>query len=252
MGKTISIHSFRGGTGKSNVTANLATYCALQGAKVGVIDTDIQSPGVHVIFGLGNKKLKFTLNDFLYKKCSIESVAVDLTKSLKIQGEGKLYVFPAALDANAITKILREGYEVNTMSEGFSEIMGVLKLDYLFIDTHPGLNEETFLSIALSDILLVILRPDEQDYLGTAVTLEISKKFEIPKIFLIINKVLPKYKAADVAKQLTKTFHVPVAGVFYYSEDFADAASKDIFILNNPEHPFSKTIQEVYNNIMKD
>ncbi|TFG05265.1 MAG: MinD/ParA family protein [Promethearchaeota archaeon] len=252
MGKTVSVHSFRGGTGKSNITANLATYCAMQGAKVGVIDTDIQSPGVHVIFGLGNKKLKNTLNDFLFKKCDIDSVAVDVTKNLKIKGDGKLYVFPAALDANEITKVLREGYEVTNMSEGFSEIMGSKSLDYLFIDTHPGLNEETFLSIALSDILLVILRPDEQDYLGTAVTLEISKKFEIPKIFLIMNKLLPKYKINEVTSKLTKTFHVPVAGIIYFSEEFADAASKDVFIVNNPEHAFSKIISEVYGHLIED
>ncbi|MHA1265575.1 MAG: MinD/ParA family ATP-binding protein [Candidatus Helarchaeota archaeon] len=252
MGKTVSVHSFRGGTGKSNITANLATYCAMQGARVGVIDTDIQSPGVHVIFGLANKKLKYTLNDFLFKKCHIDEVAVDVTKNLKIKGDGQIFVFPAALDANEITKILREGYEVTTMSEGFSEIMGSKDLDYLFIDTHPGLNEETFLSIALSDILFVILRPDEQDYLGTAVTLEISKKFEIPKIFLIINKLLPKYKIQDVEKNLTKTFHVPVAGVFYYSEDFADAASKDVFIVGHPTHEFSKVIAQVYTHLTGD
>ena len=31
MPKIISIHSFRGGTGKSNITANLATIIAQQG-----------------------------------------------------------------------------------------------------------------------------------------------------------------------------------------------------------------------------
>lgn len=249
MGKTISVHSFRGGTGKSNITANLATLCAMNGARVGVIDTDIQSPGVHVIFGLGNKKLKHTLNDFLYKKCSIDEVAVDLTKNFGIKGDGKLFLFPAALDANEITKVLREGYEVSTMSEGFSEIMGAKKLDYLFIDTHPGLNEETFLSIALSDILLVILRPDEQDYLGTSVTLEISKKFEIPKIFLIMNKLLPKYKAKEVEKKLSKTFHVPVAGIIYFSEEFADAGSGDVFIVDHPDHAFTKVIEQIYGHV---
>ncbi len=252
MGKTISVHSFRGGTGKSNITANLATMCAMNGSRVGVIDTDIQSPGVHVIFGLGNKKLKNTLNDFLYKKCDIDAVAVDVTKQLGITGDGKLFVFPAALDANEITKVLREGYEVTTMSEGFSEIMGAKNLDYLFIDTHPGLNEETFLSIALSDILLVILRPDEQDYLGTSVTLTISKKFEIPKIFLIMNKLLPKYKANDVEKKLTKTFHVPVAGIIHFSEEFADAASADVFIVNNPDHAFTKIIEQIYGHVTGD
>lgn len=52
MSKIISIHSFRGGTGKSNTTANLAALLALAGQRVGVIDTEIQSPGIHVLFGL--------------------------------------------------------------------------------------------------------------------------------------------------------------------------------------------------------
>ncbi|MFX1449633.1 MAG: MinD/ParA family protein [Promethearchaeota archaeon] len=250
MGKIISVHSFRGGTGKSNIVANLSTYCASKGAKVGVIDTDIQSPGVHIIFGLGNKKLKYTLNDFLYKKCKIDDVAIDVSKQLKTKGN--LFMFPAALDANEITKILREGYEVSTMSEGFNDIMDKKNLDYLFIDTHPGLNEETFLSIAISDILFVVLRSDEQDYLGTAVTLEIAKKFEIPKIFLILNKILPKYQKKDVETKMQKAFHVPPAGTIYYSEEFADLASKDVFILKYPEHDFSKTIEQIYGHMIED
>lgn len=251
MGKIISIHSFRGGTGKSNIVANLSTLCSINGAKVGVIDTDIQSPGIHIIFGLGNKKLKYTLNDFLYKKCKIDAVAVDLTKQLKLK-DGKLFLFPAALDANEITKILREGYEVSAMSEGFHEIIDKKNLDYLFIDTHPGLNEETFLSIALSDILFVVLRSDEQDYLGTAVTLEIAKKFEIPKILLILNKILPKYSKEDVEKKVRKAFNIPIAGTIYYSDDFADAASKEVFILDHPEHEFTKVIEQIYGHIVEE
>ena len=50
-GKIVSIHSFRGGTGKSNTTANLASQVALTGKRVGIVDTDIQSPGIHVLFG---------------------------------------------------------------------------------------------------------------------------------------------------------------------------------------------------------
>ncbi len=251
MGKIISIHSFRGGTGKSNIVANLSTFCAQQGARVGVIDTDIQSPGVHIIFGLGGKKLKNTLNDFLNGKCKIEDVAVDVSKSLNLK-DGKLFMLPAALDANEITKILREGYEISTMSDGFSEIMGALKLDYLFIDTHPGLNEETFLSIALSDILFVILRPDEQDLAGTLVTLEISKRFEIPKIFLIVNKVLQKYKATEVEKQIQKAFHTPVAGIIYFSEEFADQSSKDVFVVSHPNGAFSEVIGQIYVKMKED
>jgi MinD-like ATPase involved in chromosome partitioning or flagellar assembly len=49
-----------------------------------------------------------------------------------------------------------------------------LALDYLFVDSHPGLNEEILLVLGLADVTLLILRPDEQDFLGTAVVLEVA------------------------------------------------------------------------------
>ena len=70
MAKIISTHSFRGGTGKSNTTANLAVLVARAGNRVGVIDTDIQSPGIHVIFQLAESRVKYALNDYLWGKCA--------------------------------------------------------------------------------------------------------------------------------------------------------------------------------------
>ena len=40
MTTVVSVHSFRGGTGKSNVTANLSTIIANSGKRVGIVDTD--------------------------------------------------------------------------------------------------------------------------------------------------------------------------------------------------------------------
>ena len=82
MSKTISVHSFRGGTGKSNTSANLAYLCAVRGLKVGVVDTDIQSPGIHVLFGMDEEGMGRTLNDYLWGKCAIEETAYDVTASL--------------------------------------------------------------------------------------------------------------------------------------------------------------------------
>ena len=78
MGQIVSIHSFRGGTGKSNVTANLAAQVTLAGKRVGIVDTDIQSPGIHVLFGLDENNMGNTLNDFLHDKCTIREVAFSI------------------------------------------------------------------------------------------------------------------------------------------------------------------------------
>lgn len=251
LGKIISIHSFRGGTGKSNITANLATATALHGgARVGVIDTDIQSPGVHVIFGLGGKKLQHPLNEYLQGKCKIEDTAVDVTKSLKLD-KGEVYMFPAALEANEITKILREGYEVSMLSEGFNQIVDNMKLDYLFIDTHPGLNEETFLSIAISDCLLVIMRPDQQDYLGTSVTLEIAKKLEVPNIYLIVNKLLEKFDEKSVKGEVEKKYKIKVAEVLRFYEELAETASNEVFITSHKDHELATKFRNIYDIISR-
>jgi MinD-like ATPase involved in chromosome partitioning or flagellar assembly len=64
MPKVVSIHSYRGGTGKSNFTANLATTVALQGYRVGVVDTDVPSPGIHNLFCLEPEQTYKTLDNY--------------------------------------------------------------------------------------------------------------------------------------------------------------------------------------------
>ena len=153
MSKIISIHSFRGGTGKSNSTANLATLLAASGLRVGVIDTDIMSPGIHVLFGLNEDDMKFSLNDYLWGKCQIKQTAYDVTDKVKGQVAGKIFLIPSSIKAGEIARVLREGYDVGLLNDGFHKLVEELKLDVLMIDTHPGLNEETLLSIAISDAI---------------------------------------------------------------------------------------------------
>ncbi len=255
-GKIVSIHSFRGGTGKSNTTANLAAQVALAGKRVGVVDTDIQSPGIHVLFGLDENKMGKTLNDFLHGKCAISEVAFNIgEKAVDAEGRAKLagkslWLFPSSIRGREISQIIREGYDVNRLNEGFQTILKELNLDYLFIDTHPGLNEETLLSIAISDILIIILRPDNQDFQGTAVTVDIARSLDVPNLILMVNKAVPKYDFHDIKKQIEDTFKAPVAGVLPLNFELADNASKDIFSLRYPDHDWSKALRGVADVIL--
>jgi septum site-determining protein MinD len=198
MPKIVSIHSFRGGTGKSNTTANLATSLAMRGMRVGVVDTDIQSPGIHVIFGMQEEDFDKTLNDFLWGRCAIEDAAYDVTDRLGGQIPGKVFLVPSSIRTGEITRILRDGYDVSLLNDGMHGVISALNLDVLFIDTHPGLNEETLLSIAISDALVIIMRPDSQDYRGTGVTVEVARSLEVPKLLLVVNKTPPQFDVDQV------------------------------------------------------
>ncbi len=249
MSLIVSTHSFRGGTGKSNLTANITAVLAQRGCRVGVVDTDIQSPGIHVLFGLDEARMGRALNDYLWGKCDIQDAAHDVTAGLGQDMRGKVYLIPSRIKAGEIAKVLREGYDVGLLNDGFQDLVEALKLDYLLIDTHPGLNEETLLSISISDVLAVILRPDQQDYQGTAVTVEVARKLDVPRMFLIVNKLPAVFDPGEVKARVERIYGCPVAAILPHSDEMMALASGGLFALRYPSHPLTQRIQEIAGQI---
>jgi septum site-determining protein MinD len=251
MYKIISVHSFRGGTGKSNTTANLATILAARGYQVGVVDTDIQSPGIHVLFGLGTDSITCSLNDYLWGKCDIKQTAYDLTGNLGVRLAGKIYLTPSSIKAGEIARVVREGYDVGLLNDGFHDLIDELGLDVLMIDTHPGLNEETLLSIAISDALAIMMRPDQQDFQGTGVTVEVARKLDVPRMFLVVNKVPAIFNEDEVKRRVEQTYKCPVAAVFPHSDEMMTLASEGIFVLRYPDHPITRKFEQLAATLME-
>lgn len=245
MSKIISIHSFRGGTGKSNTTANIAGLLAAEGQRVGVIDTDIQSPGIHVLFGLAGAEIKHSLNDYLWGKCDIEQAAYDVTANAAEGLTGQIFLIPSSIDADEIVDVLRDGYDVNLLTKGFHKLIKTLDLDVLLIDTHPGLNEETLYSIAISHGLVIIMRPDHQDYEGTSVTVKVARSLDVPRMMLVVNKVPASLQVEAVKAQVEKTYGCEVAAVLPLSEDMVSLCSAGIFALRYPDHPLTNLYKEI-------
>ena len=240
MSKIVSVHSFRGGTGKSNTTANLASLLAMDGARVGVVDTDIQSPGIHILFNLDESEMGHSLNDYLWGKCAIKDCAHDVTGRLGAQVKGQILLVASSIKAGEIARILREGYDVGLLNDGFRDFVSEMSLDYLLIDTHPGLNEETLLSIAISDALVIIMRPDQQDYQGTAVTVDVARKLDVPKMLMVVNKTPQAFDLDDVRSRVEQTYKVNVAAVLPHSDEMMTLASSGIFSLKYPDHPVTQ------------
>jgi MinD-like ATPase involved in chromosome partitioning or flagellar assembly len=242
--KVISIHSYRGGTGKSNLTANLAASLAELGKRVAVVDTDIQSPGIHMLFGVEDTDGLKTLNDYLWERCPILEAATDVTP-VSLTAGGRVWLVPSSLKAGEIARVLREGYDVGLLNDGFRDLMDDLALDYLLIDTHPGLNEETLLSIAVSDELVVLLRPDRQDFQGTAVTVEVARKLGVKELVIVLNKVLPAVADRGFQADVERTYNAPVIGVLPESPEMLELGSGGLFSLRFPDHPLSQEIRRV-------
>ncbi len=250
MSQIISFHSFRGGTGKSNTTANVAALLAAEGRHVGVVDTDIQSPGIHVLFGMPGEQITHSLNDYLWGKCDIAQTAHDVTAQLDADMGGKVFLIPSSIKAGEITRVLREGYDAQVLTTGFRKVIDELGLDVLLIDTHPGLGEETLLSIVISHTLVIILRPDQQDYEGTGVTVQVARKLKVPNMVVLVNKVPAAFDAAAVQAQVEQAYGCPVIAVLPHSDELMALASGGVFCLRHPDHPLTALYKQAATNLV--
>lgn len=246
MSQIVTIHSYRGGTGKSNLTANLAFLLAQRGRRVAVVDTDIQSPGIHALFGMDVHGTRRTLNDHLFGRCRIDECIHEVgAPLLSHPAAGALFVVPSSLQPNEIALVLRKGYDARLLHGAFRRMIVDLRLDYVLVDTHPGLNEETLLSIAMSQLVLVVLRPDRQDYQGTAVTIEVARSLGVERLYLALNKVLPALDTAELRAQVTATYKTPIAGLLHLSEEMIRLGSGALITAMRPRDPLTAQIQRI-------
>jgi MinD-like ATPase involved in chromosome partitioning or flagellar assembly len=244
--KIIAIHSFRGGTGKSNTTANLAATLAGRGHRVGVVDTDIQSPGIHILFGVQGDRVEVSLNDYLWHGRPIEQTAMDVTPAALA---GKIFLIPSSTKPGEITRALRQGYDAKRMTAGFRDLIDTLRLDALLIDTHPGLNEETLLSLVISHSVVVVMRPDHQDYEGTGIAIKVARGLKVPNLILVVNKAPASLDPSALAQRLSQVYDAEVAAVLPHTDEMMELASQDIFSLRFPGHPLSAQFTAIADRI---
>jgi MinD-like ATPase involved in chromosome partitioning or flagellar assembly len=245
LARIISVHSFRGGTGKSNITANVATLLAAEGQRVGVIDTDIQSPGIHILFGLEGAEIATSLNDYLWHDMDITEVALDVTPDLGTDIGGRLYLIPSSTEPGQIARVLREGYDAERLTRGLRDLVEGLALDVLIIDTHPGLNEETLLSLIISQVLIVVMRPDNQDYEGTGITMAVARQLEVPRMIIVVNKAPTTLEPEAIRLNVEQTYKCDVAAVLPHSDELMSLASGGIFAVHHPNHSITDLLKEI-------
>src|SRR5262249_48129708 len=150
--------------------------------------------------------------------------AQDVTAGVGMPVTGKVFLIPSSMKPGEIARILREGYDAQRLTDGLRELVKELSLDVLLIDTHPGLNEETLLSLVLSDTLLIVMRPDKQDFEGTGITARVAQELQVPRIRIAVNKTPAKLDRNAVATRVAEAYGCPVAAVLPHSEELMELA----------------------------
>src|SRR5881409_1286220 len=250
--KVIAIHSFKGGTGKTTLTANLASTLALD-HRVGVMDLDLSGPGLHVLFGLRKGDVKATLTDIFLGDASPNDVILDLSPKFGLT-KGGLYFCPASNKVEDMLRLLKSGLEVSVFQDILQKVGESKNLDYIIVDTHPGVENDTVLAMGCCDALILVSRVDQQDLFGTAVMVMLAETFEKPT-FLALNMVPPGVRIKDavkVGKDLAVLFKSHFLAAFEFQIDVINNLSRSVFVLDNPNSNFAKKVSEAVENLEKE
>ncbi len=253
MSKIIAVHSYKGGTGKTLLSLNLAATLAKNGKKVALFDLDFRAPSLFSILKAEN--VECWLNDYLNNTCEAEKILVDL--SSRIPGNGKFF---AGL-ANPATEAIRDmsGKDRKWEMRALGKLLALRetllknqKFDYLLFDTSPGLQYSSINAIVAADFVVVATTGDRSDVDVTKRMLrELYNLFE-KKTGLVLNKVLDSSataKRAEMSEKVKTVYRVPMLGIVPCFCEILRAEGNLIFVEDKPDHPFTKIVAEMVRKI---
>jgi ATP-binding protein involved in chromosome partitioning len=259
----IMVLSGKGGVGKSTVAVNVAVALAMNGKKVGILDTDFHGPSIPTLLNLGNARPSSDGTSIL---------PVNFVEGIKVMSIG--FLLPNQDDA----VIWRGPMKMNVIKQLLSEVNWG-ELDYLVIDFPPGTGDEP-LSVAQlipnSDGAIIVTTPQDLSTNDVRKCINFCRQVNVPVLGVIENMsglVCPHCgNIVDIFKKgggetMSKQMDVPFLGsipiepmiveasdmgkpfVYHYSKTAAaqsfEKAIEPILDIKEKEKPLSKDVRDV-------
>ena len=146
MGKIIAFANQKGGVGKTTTCVNVATYMALMGKKVLILDLDPQGNATSGV-GINKTKDLKTIYDLIGGDSSYE----DVIKTTIVEN---LYLIPSTVDlAGAEVELIQLPQREKIIKKILDEIKA--SYDFILIDCPPSLGLITVNALTASDSVLI-------------------------------------------------------------------------------------------------
>ncbi len=191
--RTIVLFSGKGGVGTSIVTTNLATALAIRGARVAVLDLDLQFGDVAMLLHLETHPLTI---DSVAQRGDLDGAALEAALATSADGVRALLA-PATPEASDLVTVA-----------GVESLVAALARshDYLVIDSPAVLEERIVRVMEMADQVLLVSSPGVTSVKDTKVTLRLlqSLGFEADRVALVINQAQPRpgFPAGDIERAL--------------------------------------------------
>ncbi|MBD5117896.1 MAG: septum site-determining protein MinD [Clostridiales bacterium] len=173
MGTAVMVTSGKGGTGKTSLTAGVASCLAALGRRVLCVDVDIGLRDLDLALGMSDRAV-MDFSDVMDYRCSLLGAAVEQPE---IRG---LYLLTAPLSADGLDH------------GRFRELVDEAKeyFDFVFMDSPAGLGDGFQLAMSAADRAIVVSAVDPAALRDAQRT--VAELHALPQLHLVMNRVQPK------------------------------------------------------------
>lgn len=256
MGIAIAFHSYKGGTGKTLISTNLAILLAKMGRKVCLLDYDFRGPSLHILL---KTRPKHWLNDYLKGSCTINEV---LTEFPLAGTNGRLLASFADPSPEAMRFMMTrdrqwESKALRRILDAKRRLLGQEKADYMIFDTSPGMYYSSVNAVAAADVAALIMKYDDFDIEGTKLLVEGIVDALGKRTGLILNRIVcegcggpvPDDELRRIEASITKSLGRPILGSLPCLWQLQREGSKELFAVSQPNHLFVQTLRGIADRI---
>lgn len=187
--RVIAVTSGKGGVGKTNLVANLGICLAEQGNKVLLMDADIGTANLDVLFGIFPK---YSLYEVMRGERTLDEVVVPVP--------GGIELIPGAAAFNEVTFLdsLKKEQIAKKLGD-FTE-----KKDFLLIDTGAGISKNVLAFISAASEVIIVLTPEPTSMADAYGLLKLICRFNPnQQIHLVVNMANSILEARQTAGRMT-------------------------------------------------
>ena len=241
----VAVVSGKGGVGKSSITANLAGAFTLAGARVGVLDADLNGPSMATMLGVRGRTLTVSAGG-VEPPAGALGIGV-MSMDLLLAGDATPLTWDAPSQAEAHT--WRGTMEANALREFLADTAWGA-LDLLLIDQPPGtdrLATITGLVPALAGTVVVTI-PSDVSRLIVRKSITVAQAAPAPVLGLIEN--MAGMFPGPGAEALAGESGVPFLGRVPFDPALAAAADRgEPYVAVAPDAPAARALRSIADHL---
>jgi len=186
--RRIAVTSGKGGVGKTSLAINLAVAAARLGHRVAILDADFSLGNVDVLLGLAASR---HLGAVVAGSSRLEEITIDGPSGVRVIPAGSGVPTLSRPDAAMWARLRR------LVDDASAE------MDYLFIDTGPGISDTVLDVIGLTDHVVVVTCPDLAAMVDAYALIKLVTAADADKpIGIVVNVVTDADEGAAVYRHI--------------------------------------------------